>query len=71
MLGADILEATTHAKAMTSEEIEETIDYILNEVFSSSVVAADCSLIFQAEHSMGTILSVIILHPAGLYDQTP
>ena len=31
-LGPDLLEATTHAKNMTPEEIEETIDYLLNEV---------------------------------------
>ena len=37
-LGPDILEATAHAKTMTQEEIEETIDYLLNEVFSPSGV---------------------------------
>jgi len=38
VLGPDLLEATAHAKTMTPEEIEETIDYLLNEVLSSSVV---------------------------------
>jgi len=31
-LEPDLLEATAHAKNMTPEEIEETIDYLLNEV---------------------------------------
>lgn len=31
-LGPDLLEATAHAKNMTPEEVEETIDYLLNEV---------------------------------------
>ena len=35
-LGPDILEATAHAKTMSPEEIEETIDYLLNEVPSFS-----------------------------------
>jgi len=37
-LGPDILEAIAHAETMTPEEIEETIDYILNEVLLLSVV---------------------------------
>ena len=32
VLGPDLLEATAHAKNMTPEEVEETIDYLLNEV---------------------------------------
>ena len=34
-LGQDLLEATAHAETMTPEEIEEMIDYLLNEVFYS------------------------------------
>jgi len=58
-LGPDLLEATAHAKTMSPEEIEETIDYILNEVFSFAVVIADFPLMFLIERSMGRILSVI------------
>jgi len=39
-LGPDLLEATAHAKTMTPDEIEETIDYLLNEVLSPSAVTA-------------------------------
>ena len=45
-LGKDLLEAIAHAKTMTTEEVEEMIDYLLNEVFPSSVVTADFSLTF-------------------------
>lgn len=31
-LGPDLLEAIAYARAMTQEEIEETIDYLLDEV---------------------------------------
>jgi len=31
-LGPDLLEAAAHAKNMTPGEVEETIDYLLNEV---------------------------------------
>lgn len=51
-LGKDLLEAIAHAKTMTTEEVEEMIDYLLNEVFPSSVVTADFSLTFWVEHSM-------------------
>lgn len=34
-LGPDLLEATAYAKTMSPEEVEETIDYLLNEVISS------------------------------------
>jgi len=37
-LGPDLLEATAHANTMAPEEIEEIIDYLLNEVLSSSAV---------------------------------
>jgi len=48
-LGKDLLEATTHAETMTTEEVEEMIDYLLNEVLSSSVVTADfCSRFLNA-----------------------
>ena len=57
-LAPDVLEAAAHAKMMTSEEIEETIDYLLNEVLSSSTVVVDSSLIFRIERSMGKILLV-------------
>jgi len=39
-LGPDLLEAAAHAGTMTPEEIEETIDYLLNEVFSPSAAMA-------------------------------
>lgn len=45
-LGPDLLEAIAYAKKMTPEEIEETIDYILNEVLSPLVAAVDLSLMF-------------------------
>ena len=45
-LGPDILEAAAHAKTMTPEEVEETIDYLLNEVISFPVVNSDFSLMF-------------------------
>ena len=35
-LRPDLLEAIAHAKKMAPEEIEETIDYLLNEVLSPS-----------------------------------
>lgn len=57
-LAPDVLEAAAHAKMMTSEEIEETIDYLLNEVLSSSTVVVDSSLIFRIERSIGKILLV-------------
>lgn len=44
-LAPDILEAIAHVETMTPDEIEETIDYLLNEVFSS-FVAASFSLMF-------------------------
>ena len=40
-LKPDLLEAAAHAKTMTPEEIEEIIDYILNEVLPSSLVIAE------------------------------
>ena len=58
-LGPDILEAVAHAKTMTPEEIEETIDYILDEVFSSSVAIVKSSLTFRIECSMEKILLVV------------
>lgn len=36
-LGPELLEATAHARTMSPEEVEETIDYLLNEVLSTSV----------------------------------
>jgi hypothetical protein len=45
-LGPDLFEAAAHAKTMTPEEIEETIDYLLNEVLSFLVVIVDLSLMF-------------------------
>jgi len=39
----DLLEATAHGRSMTPDEVEETIDYILNEVFSPSIAIADFS----------------------------
>ena len=58
-LGPDLLEAIAHAKTMIPEEIEETIDYILSEVFSSPVATAEASLRFLTEHSTREILSVV------------
>ena len=49
-----------YAQTMTPEEIEETIDYLLNEVLSSSAVTADFSLTSRIEFSMGKILLVAI-----------
>ena len=52
----DCLETTTYAKTMIQGEIE-TIDSILNEVLSSSVVIiADFLLTFRIGHSIGMIL---------------
>ena len=45
-LGPDLLEAIAYVKKMTPEEIEETIDYILNEVLSPLVATLDLSLMF-------------------------
>ena len=45
-LGPDRLEAVAHARTMTPEEIEETIDYLLIEVASSPVVIVFFSLTF-------------------------
>ena len=42
----DILEATVHARTMTPEEVEETVDYILNEVILLSIAIADFSFTF-------------------------
>ena len=58
-LGPDLLEASTHAKTMSPEEIEETIDYLLNEVLSSFVIIEDYSLTFRTEHSTGRIPLVV------------
>jgi len=58
-LGPDILEAAAHAKTMTQEEIEETIDYLLNEVLPPSVVTADLLFTFFIRCSTGKILLVI------------
>ena len=49
-LGPDSLET------VTPEEVEETIDYILNEVLSSSAVTTDHSLTSRIENSIGRIL---------------
>ena len=57
--GPDLLEATAHAKTMSPEEIEETIDYLLNEVLSTPVSIADSSLTFWIERSTGKILLVV------------
>ena len=43
-LGPDLIEAAAHAKMMTPEEIEETIDYILKEVLSSSAAITEVPL---------------------------
>jgi len=45
-LGPDLLEAATHAETMSPEEVEETIDHLLRQVFSPSVGVADFSLTF-------------------------
>lgn len=58
-LGPDILEAVAYAQTMTPEEIEETIDHLLNEVLSSSVATAYFSLTPRIECSMGKILCVV------------
>ena len=44
VLGPDLLEAVAYAKTMTPEEIEETIDYLLNEVLSPRVAIVHSSL---------------------------
>jgi len=44
---------------MTPEEIEEMIDYLLDEVFSSSVVIAHFLLTFWIKHSMEKILLAV------------
>ena len=58
-LGPDILEAAAHARTMTQEEIEETIDYLLNEVLLPSVVTVEFLLTFRICCSTGKILLVI------------
>ena len=58
-LEPDLLEAAVYARTMSPEETEETIDHLLNEVLSSSVVIADFSLKFGTEHSTGMTLLVI------------
>ena len=58
-LAPDILEAIARVETMTPDEIEETIDYLLNEVFSS-FVAASFSLMFLIERSTGKIPLVVI-----------
>lgn len=55
-LGQDLLEATTHARTMTPEEIEEMIDYLLDEVTPSTVVITGFLLTFWIKHSMEKIL---------------
>jgi len=57
-LGPDILEATAYAQTMTPEEIEETIDYLLDEVLPPSVITVDLWLMSRIEYSMGRILLV-------------
>ena len=47
---------------MTPEEIEETIDHILNEVLPSSVFTADFLLTPRNEYSMGKIQLVTTRH---------
>jgi len=47
-LGPDLLEAVAYVRTMAQEEFEETIDYILNEVFSPLVTIADSSLMFES-----------------------
>jgi len=42
-LGPDLLEAIAYVRTMAQEEFEETVDYILNEVFSFPVAIADSS----------------------------
>ena len=64
-LGPDILEAAAHAKTMTQEEIEETIDYLLNEVLSPSAATADFLLTFWIRCSTGKILLVNTCFLAG------
>ena len=54
-IGPDALEAAAHSKAMTPEETEETIDYILNEVLSPSAITAGSSLMSRFEYSMRMI----------------
>ena len=43
---SDLQEATAHARSMTPDEVEETINYILNEVISLSIAIADFSFTF-------------------------
>jgi len=50
-LGPDILEAIAYARTMTQEEIEETIDYLLNEVLLPLVAIVDLSLMLWIERS--------------------
>ena len=66
----DLLEATAHARTMTPDEVEETVDHILNEVISLSITIADFSFTFGIEHSTGETLSVVTCHIMGIHDQT-
>jgi len=40
VIGPDLLEATAHAKTMSPEDVEETIDYLLNEVLFQSLTTS-------------------------------
>lgn len=64
-LEPDVLEATDHAKTMSPEEVEEIIDYILNEVFSFSLVTVDLLPISRFGYSMGKTLSAATIHLVG------
>jgi len=54
-LGPDLLEAAAHAKTMGPEEVEETIDYLLKEVYPPAAAIADPPLTFVIECSMREI----------------
>ena len=51
---------------MTPEEIEETIDYLLDEVLSTSVIVAGFSLTVRTKYSMGEIRLVVTTSDGSL-----
>ena len=56
---------------MTDAEVEEKIDYVLNEVISLSILIVDFHSLFWIEHSTRMILWVFTCHTAGIRNRIP
>jgi hypothetical protein len=57
-LGPDLSEAISYAKTMGQEEIEETIDYLINEVLSPSVTIVSFSHVLdRTQHANDPVSS--------------